>query len=98
MLDLFLSFVVAESIMMLVSSVVPVAIVGIALGAMVYGGFMIVQGFFIKVENIGWWWRWMHWIGMHSYSFSAFMQNGALLCTGAHVCMCVVRLLTRDVT
>lgn len=74
-LDLFLSFMVAESIMMLVSAVVPVAIVGIALGAMIYGAFMVVQGFFIKLENIGWWWRWMHWIGMHSYSFSAFMYN-----------------------
>lgn len=75
LLDLFVSFMVAESIMLLVSAVVPVAIVGIALGAMIYGAFMIVQGFFVKLENIGWWWRWMHWIGMHSYSFSAFMYN-----------------------
>jgi ABC-type multidrug transport system permease subunit len=73
--DLFLSFMVAESIMLLVSAVVPVAILGIALGAMVYGAFMVVQGFFIKLENIGWWWRWLHWLGMHSYSFSAFMYN-----------------------
>lgn len=42
-LDLFLSFMVAESLMLFVSSIVPVAIVGIALGAMVYGGFMVVQ-------------------------------------------------------
>ena len=75
LLDLFLSFLVAESIMLLVSAVVPVAIVGIALGAMIYGAFMVVQGFFIKLENIGWWWRWMHWVSMHSYSFSAFMHN-----------------------
>lgn len=75
LLDLFLSFMVAESIMLVVSSVVPVAIVGIALGAMIYGAFMVVQGFFIKIENVGWWWRWMHYIGMHSYSFSAFMKN-----------------------
>ena len=34
---------VAESIMLLVSAVVPVAIVGIALGAMVYGAFMVLQ-------------------------------------------------------
>lgn len=73
--DLFLSFMVAESIMLLVSALVPVAIVGIALGAMIFGAFMVVQGFFIKVENINWYWRWMHWIGMHTYSFSAFMHN-----------------------
>ena len=68
-------FVVAESIMLLVSAVVPVAIVGIALGGMIFGAFMVVQGFFIKVENINWYWRWMHWVGMHTYSFGAFMHN-----------------------
>ena len=42
---------------------------------MVYGGFMVVQGFFIKLNQIGWYWRWMHYIGLHSYSFSGFMYN-----------------------
>mmetsp|Transcript_2757 Transcript_2757/g.6592 ORF Transcript_2757/g.6592 Transcript_2757/m.6592 type:complete len:656 (-) Transcript_2757:287-2254(-) len=74
-LDLFLSFMVAESLMVVVAAVVPVAIVGIAAGAMIYGAFMLVQGFFIKLDQIGWWWRWMHFIGLHSYSFSAFMVN-----------------------
>ena len=48
---------------------------GVAAGAFTYGGFMVVQGFFIRVEDIGWWWRWMHWISMHSYAFSAVMYN-----------------------
>jgi len=74
-LDLFLSFAVAEALCFLIAVVVPNFIIGIAAGAFTYGGYMVVQGFFIKVEDIGWWWRWMHWISMHSYAFSAFMYN-----------------------
>lgn len=75
LVDLFLSFFVAESMMILIASIVPDPIIGIAGGAMVYGGFMVVQGFFIKLNQIGWYWRWMHYIGLHSYSFSGFMYN-----------------------
>lgn len=75
LLDLFFSFMVAESLMILIASMVPDPIIGIAGGAMVYGAFMIVQGFFIKLDEIGWWWRWMHYIGLHSYSFAGFMIN-----------------------
>eukprot|EP00241_Pyramimonas_parkeae_P015408 CAMPEP_0114297338 /NCGR_PEP_ID=MMETSP0059-20121206/11802_1 /TAXON_ID=36894 /ORGANISM="Pyramimonas parkeae, Strain CCMP726" /LENGTH=597 /DNA_ID=CAMNT_0001419567 /DNA_START=157 /DNA_END=1947 /DNA_ORIENTATION=+ len=73
--DLFLSFAVAEALCFLIAVLVPSFIVGIALGAFTYGAFMVVQGFFIRVEDIGWWWRWMHYIAMHSYSFSAFLDN-----------------------
>ena len=74
-LDLFLSFAVAEALCFLVAVMVPSFIVGIAAGAFVYGGFMVVQGFFIPVGQIGWHWRWMHYISLHAYSFSAFMHN-----------------------
>ena len=74
-INLFLSFMVAESIMLMVSAIVPVAIVGIALGAMIFGAFMVVQGYFIKVENINWYMGWLRYVGMHTYSFSAFMHN-----------------------
>jgi ABC-type multidrug transport system ATPase subunit len=74
-LDLFLSFMVAESMMVLIAALVPVAIAGIAAGAMMFGAFMVVQGFFIKLEKIGWWWRWMHYLALHSYAFKAFMDN-----------------------
>lgn len=72
-LNLFLSFMVAESMMLLIASVVPVFIVGIAVGAFAFGASMVMQGFFIKVEEIGWYWRWMHYISLHTYSFSALM-------------------------
>jgi len=73
--DLFFSFVVAEALMFLIAVIVPNFVVGIASGAMAYGGFMIAMGFLIRVEDIGWWWRWLHYIGLHSYSFSGFMYN-----------------------
>mmetsp|Transcript_23002 Transcript_23002/g.78328 ORF Transcript_23002/g.78328 Transcript_23002/m.78328 type:complete len:267 (+) Transcript_23002:2-802(+) len=72
--NLFLSFMVAESLMLLIASVVPFLIVGIAVGAFCFGAFMIVQGFFLKVSEIGWWWRWMHYVGLHTYSFATFMH------------------------
>lgn len=75
LLALFLAFLVAESLMVLIASMVPDPIIGIAAGAMVFGGFMVVQGFFIKIEQIGWWWRWMHYISLHYYSFAGIMYN-----------------------
>ena len=44
----------------------------------------VVQGFFVKLENIGWWWRWMHWAGLdttfhHSISQSKHQWMTAML-------------------
>ena len=35
---------------------------------------MVVEGFFIKVDDIPPAWRWMHWIAFHSSSFANFMH------------------------
>lgn len=91
-LDLFLSFAVAEALCFLVAVVVPSFIVGIAAAAFAYGGFMVVAGFFIPVGQIGWQWRWLHYISLHAYSFSSFMHNefdGATFsCTGDGMWRC----------
>jgi ABC-type multidrug transport system permease subunit len=71
--NLFVTLAVAESVIALISTIVPFFIVGIAAGAFTFGGFMVVEGFFIKVEDIPPGWRWMHWIAFHSYSFANFM-------------------------
>jgi ABC-type multidrug transport system permease subunit len=71
--NLFVTLAVAESVIALISTIVPFFIVGIAAGAFTFGGFMVVEGFFIKVEDIPPAWRWMHWIAFHSYSFANFM-------------------------
>ena len=57
--NLFVTLTVAESVIALISTVVPFFIVGIAAGAFVFGGFMIVEGFFIKLADIPLGWRWM---------------------------------------
>lgn len=74
-LTLWLSLMVAESIMILISSIVPMFIVGIAAGAFLFGAFMVVQGFFTRVEFIPWPLRWLGFIGLHSYSFAAMVIN-----------------------
>lgn len=71
--NLFVTLAVAESICLLIATVVPFFIVGIAAGAFTFGAFMVVEGFFIKVADIPAAWRWMHWVAFHSYSFANFM-------------------------
>lgn len=60
LLDLFLALVVAEGIITAISAVAPSYIVGIAVGAGLYGMFMINQGFFLRADNIPGWWIWVH--------------------------------------
>jgi len=67
--NLFMSLFVAESIMVLISAVIPYFIVGIATGAFLFGAVMCVMGFFIALPQVGWWWRWMQYIALHYYSF-----------------------------
>jgi len=73
--NLFMSLLIAESIMVMISALVPILIVGIAVGAFIFGAFMCVMGFFITLDEVGWWWRWMQYIAVHYYSFSTFMYN-----------------------
>ncbi|EKX42629.1 hypothetical protein GUITHDRAFT_73695 [Guillardia theta CCMP2712] len=75
LLDLFLSLVTAEAFMCVIASVVPHYIIGIALGAAVYGFFMLCEGF-MKVKNdIPDWFIWGYYMAFHTYSFRAFMVN-----------------------
>lgn len=73
--NLFMSLFVAESMMVLISAVIPILIVGIAAGAMTFGLFMCVMGAFISVDRIGWWLRWVRYIALHFYSYSTFLVN-----------------------
>lgn len=74
-LTLWLSLMVAESIMILIASVVPLFIVGIAMGAFLFGAFMVLQGYFTHLEYIPWPLRWLSFFGLHSYSFAAMVIN-----------------------
>lgn len=73
--NLFTSLFVAESMMVLISAIIPILIVGIAAGAMTFGLFMCLQGAFISINSIGWWIRWVRYIALHYYSYSTFLVN-----------------------
>lgn len=88
--SLFLSLVIAESIMNLISALVPHYILGIAIGAGFFGFCMLCEGFFIvvrlkflfykliylfKCSKIPGWYIWGYYIAFHTYSFRQFMYN-----------------------
>lgn len=75
LLDLFLALATAEGIITAISAVSPSYIVGIAVGAGLYGMFMINQGYFLRADNIPPWWIWVHYMVVHKYSFEGFMVN-----------------------
>ncbi|KAF4663827.1 hypothetical protein FOL47_005536 [Perkinsus chesapeaki] len=72
-LNLFLSMVVSESLMMLLGAATPHYIIGIALGAGIYGMFMLVCGFMVPSDRIPPGWKWVHYLAFHTYAFGAFM-------------------------
>ncbi|KAG3103751.1 hypothetical protein PI124_g12713 [Phytophthora idaei] len=71
----FLSLVVAENLMHLISAIVPQFIVGMALGAAVFGWFILVMGLFVPGPAMPNYWRWAHRLGFLSYSFEALLFN-----------------------
>lgn len=76
-LNLFLSLVVVESIMMAIAPVVPNFLMGIAAGAGLLGMYMIVCGFFQPLNSMpGPIFRYpLSYIAYHTYSFTGFMRN-----------------------
>ena len=57
--------------MAVLGAIVPHFIIGIALGAGLYGFFMLCQGFFQIKSDIPPWFIWVYYMGFHTYSFRA---------------------------
>ncbi|RLN49689.1 hypothetical protein BBJ29_009007, partial [Phytophthora kernoviae] len=71
----FLSLIVAENLMHLISACIPQFIIGMALGAAIYGWFILCMGLFVRGAAIPRYWVWAHYLGFLSYSFEAVIYN-----------------------
>eukprot|EP00727_Mastigamoeba_balamuthi_P000745 m51a1_g10668 hypothetical protein (738) ;mRNA; r:11091-13539 len=95
LLVLTAALVNSEGIVTAISAIVPNFIVGIAVGAGLFGMFMLVCGFFLRADNIPGWWIWMHYLVFHKYAFEGFMANefahSSFACarTAAGGCFCM---------
>eukprot|EP01025_Chloroclados_australasicus_P007707 TRINITY_DN1255_c0_g2_i1.p1 TRINITY_DN1255_c0_g2~~TRINITY_DN1255_c0_g2_i1.p1 ORF type:complete len:648 (-),score=54.65 TRINITY_DN1255_c0_g2_i1:460-2403(-) len=76
-LDLWISLLVVESLMMAIAAIVPHFLMGIAAGAGLLGIYMSVGGFLMRIGELPdpVWKYPMHYIAYHTYSFSGFMNN-----------------------
>nr|CCA26606.1 ATPbinding Cassette (ABC) Superfamily putative [Albugo laibachii Nc14] len=72
-LNLFLSLMVAESLMHVIGALVPHFMIGITLGAGIFGMFMLCEGFMVPRDVIPGYWIWAHYLAFHSYSFETFV-------------------------
>lgn len=75
LLNLFLSLVIAESLMRLIGALVPHYIIGITLAAGLYGLFMVCEGVMVPKKAIPDYWIWVYYMAFHSYSFRSFMYG-----------------------
>ncbi|KAG3018390.1 hypothetical protein PC128_g15091 [Phytophthora cactorum] len=75
LLIVFLSLVVAESLMHLVAACVSQFIIGMAIGAALFGWFILCMGLFVPRPAIPDYWIWGHYLGFLSYGFEALMHN-----------------------
>ncbi|KAG6610872.1 ABCG transporter ABC superfamily [Phytophthora cinnamomi] len=75
LLVVFFSLVVAENLMHLISAIVPHFVMGMALGAAIFGWLILVMGLFVPGHAMPSYWRWAHQLGFLSYSFEALIFN-----------------------
>lgn len=72
---LYLLLLVAESMTLFVASAVPIFVASLAIVSFLNGFFMVVEGFFIRYENLPGFWIWGHYWSYHKYGFEAMVKN-----------------------
>eukprot|EP00127_Corallochytrium_limacisporum_P000733 Clim_evm19s25 gene=Clim_evmTU19s25 len=75
LLMFFLALYVAESVVVVTSAVVNIALVGIAAAAAFFGFSMLTCGFFLSPGNIPDYWIWAFYISFHKYAFNGLIYN-----------------------
>lgn len=68
-LDLFLSILASEGLMLIISSVFSNLLICIVMTAEILGSYMIMNGFYIKKSNIPDVWMWLHYGAYNTYTF-----------------------------
>ncbi|GMF37149.1 unnamed protein product [Phytophthora fragariaefolia] len=96
LLIVFLSLVVAESLMHLVAACVSHFIIGMAIGAAVFGWFILCMGLFVPRPAIPDYWIWGHYLGFLSYGFEALLHNQFHLDTSAEAQRLLVKFGMED--
>ncbi|KAE8909314.1 hypothetical protein PF002_g26530 [Phytophthora fragariae] len=61
--------------MHVIGAAVPHYIIGIALGAGIFGMFMLCEGFMVPRHAIPDYWLWAYYVAFHSYSFQSFVYE-----------------------
>eukprot|EP00827_Trimyema_finlayi_P005056 TRINITY_DN521_c0_g2_i3.p1 TRINITY_DN521_c0_g2~~TRINITY_DN521_c0_g2_i3.p1 ORF type:complete len:179 (+),score=34.98 TRINITY_DN521_c0_g2_i3:70-606(+) len=75
LLCMFVSLLVAEAFMAIISSIVPHYIIGLAVASALYGFFMLSEGMLIIKNQIPPYFIWGYYLGFHTYAYRIFMVN-----------------------
>ena len=63
----------SDTTMHVIGAAVPHYIIGIALGAGIFGMFMLCEGFMVPHASIPSYWIWGYYVAFHTYSFESFV-------------------------
>lgn len=72
---LFLVLMVAESMVIFISAVIPIFVASLTIVAFANGFFMVVEGYFVRRDAIPKLWKWAHYIDYQKYAFEAIIKN-----------------------
>ncbi|CAG8685890.1 4373_t:CDS:1, partial [Dentiscutata heterogama] len=72
---LFLALIVAESMVVFISAIIPIFVAALTLVAFANGFFMVVEGYFVRRSKIPKAWKWAHYIDYQKWAFEGIIQN-----------------------